>query len=47
MLDGKKKETTQLNLSKGRYAIVCFLTDRDGKGKPHFQEGMLKEVNIK
>ncbi len=47
VLDGKKKETTQVNLSKGRYAIVCFLTDRDGKGKPHFQEGMLKEVNIK
>jgi uncharacterized cupredoxin-like copper-binding protein len=47
VLDGKKKETTPLQLGKGRYALVCFLTDRDGKGKPHYEEGMLKEVDIK
>jgi uncharacterized cupredoxin-like copper-binding protein len=47
VLDGKKKEKTQVRFSKGRYALVCFLTDRDGKGKPHYQEGMLKEVDVK
>jgi uncharacterized cupredoxin-like copper-binding protein len=47
VLDGKKKEITRLKLSKGRNALICFLTDRDGKGKPHFQEGMLKEVDVK
>lgn len=47
VIDGKRKETTQVKLTKGRYALVCFLTDRDGKGKPHFQEGMLKEVDVK
>jgi ABC-type transporter Mla MlaB component len=30
----------------GKYAVVCFLTDRDGKGKPHLAEGMLKEVEV-
>jgi len=47
ILDGKKKLTTSVNLTKGRTALICFLTDRDGKGKPHFQEGLLKEVDIK
>jgi uncharacterized cupredoxin-like copper-binding protein len=47
VLDGKKKETARVKLVKGRYALICFLTDRDGKGKPHFQEGMLKEVDVK
>ncbi len=46
VLDGKRKLTTRLKLAKGRNALVCFLPDRDGKGKPHFQEGMLKEVEI-
>lgn len=45
-LDGKRKEVVQLKLAKGRNALVCFLTDRDGKGKPHFEEGMLKELDV-
>ena len=45
VLDGGKSETTQLDLKPGRYAFICFLTDRDG-GKPHFAEGLLKEVDI-
>jgi len=47
VLDGKTKETTQLTLSKGPYVLVCFLTDRDGKGKPHFQEGLLSQVTVR
>jgi hypothetical protein len=46
VLDGKRKETTRLALQKGRTVLVCFLTDRDGKGKSHTQRGMLEEVNI-
>lgn len=45
-LDGKRKEVVRLKLAKGRNVLVCFLTDRDGKGKPHFKEGMLKEVDV-
>jgi uncharacterized cupredoxin-like copper-binding protein len=45
-LDGKRKEVVQLKLAKGRNALVCFFTDRDGKGKPHFEEGMLKELDV-
>jgi hypothetical protein len=37
-LDGKRKETTQITLTKGRYALVCFLTDRDGKGQTPLQK---------
>ena len=45
-LDGKRKLTTRLKLARGRNALVCFTTDRDGKGKEHHQEGMLKEVEV-
>ena len=46
MLDGEVSEVTQLNLEPGRYAAICFLTDRDSK-KPHFEEGLLDEVEVK
>jgi len=46
VLDGKRKEVVQLKLARGRNALVCFTTDRDGKGKPHFEEGLLKEVEV-
>jgi hypothetical protein len=45
-LDGGSQDIAQLNLQHGTYAFVCPLTDRDG-GKPHFLEGLLKEVTIK
>lgn len=47
ILSTKRKETTRVTLSKGHYALICFIPDRDGKGKPHFLEGMLKEVEVK
>lgn len=47
-IEGDNEQVTDLTLRKpGKYAVVCFLTDRDGKGKPHFAEGMLKEVDVK
>lgn len=48
VIEGDNEQVTDLTLRKpGKYAVVCFLTDRDGKGKPHFAEGMLKEVDVK
>lgn len=44
-LDGGKSLNTPLTFTAGRYVFFCPLTDRDG-GKPHFLEGMLKEVQV-
>jgi hypothetical protein len=47
ILDGGSAQTTKLNLkTPGKYLFFCPLTDRDG-GKPHFEEGLLKTVDIK
>jgi plastocyanin len=47
VLDPKQKEISQIRLTKpGNYVLLCFIGDRDGKGKPHFQEGLLKEVKV-
>ncbi len=47
ILDQKMEMVTTLNLRKaGDYVMVCFLPDRDGKGKPHFLEGMIKQVSV-
>ena len=47
VLDPKSKEVAQLHLAKpGNYVLLCFLTDRNGKGKPHFEEGLLKKVKV-
>ena len=46
VLDGGKKEVTQLNVQAGRYAFICFLPDRDEPTKPHYQQGLLKEVTV-
>ena len=37
---------TELTLSAGRYAMICFLTNRAG-GPPHIMKGMINEVVIK
>ena len=47
-VEGDTEQVADLVLAKpGKYAVVCFLTDRDGKGKPHFAEGMLEEADVK
>lgn len=47
-LDADGVEVTDLVLrAPGRYALVCFIADRDGKGRPHFLDGMLKEVEVR
>lgn len=48
VLDGDSEQVTDLQLRKaGKYAMVCFLTDRDGKGKEHLANGMIEEVDVK
>jgi len=48
VLDGDSEMVTDLVLRKpGKYAVVCFLTDRDGKGKQHLAEGMIEEVEVR
>jgi hypothetical protein len=46
ILDGDKQDVTHLKLEAGRYAFICFLPDRDEPDKPHFKQGLLKEVTI-
>jgi len=47
-LDGDMEMVTDLVVRKpGKYAMVCFLTDRDGKGKEHLAEGMIAEVDVR
>lgn len=48
ILDQGTEMVTTLNLAKpGDYVLICFLPDRDGKGKPHFEEGMLKQISVR
>lgn len=47
VLDGGLSQTTPLSINKpGKWVLFCPLTDRDG-GKPHFEEGLLKTVDVK
>ncbi len=47
ILDGGTSQTVTLNLKPGQYIFFCPLHDRDGKGKSHDQEGLLKTVTVK
>jgi hypothetical protein len=47
ILDGGESQTLTLDLKPGQYVFFCPLTDRDGKGKSHDQEGLLKTVTVK
>jgi hypothetical protein len=46
VIDGGKKVVTNLNLQKGKYALICFVSDRKG-GPPHVAKGMLNEVEVR
>jgi hypothetical protein len=48
LVDGGDSQTLSLDLKKpGQYIFFCPLTDRDGKGKPHDQEGLLSVETVK
>lgn len=45
VIDGGIAQNISLDLDAGRYAVVCFITDREG-GEPHAAKGMLKELEV-
>jgi plastocyanin len=46
-IDGGTKQTTELDLRKpGKYALLCFVSDRSG-GPPHVAKGMIAEVIVR
>jgi len=45
VLDGGEKQVTELELKKGKYVLVCFISDRKG-GPPHVAKGMISEATV-
>jgi hypothetical protein len=45
VLDGGRDQIAELELQAGRYALLCFLTDRKG-GPPHIAKGMIREIEV-
>jgi hypothetical protein len=46
VLEGGEGQLVTLDLEPGRYALYCFVTDREG-GPPHALKGMVDEVEVK
>lgn len=45
VVEGGGTITSTLDFKKGKYALVCFIADRQG-GKSHVAKGMINEVTI-
>ncbi len=45
VIDGGIAQNISLDLKAGSYAVICFLSDRDG-GKSHVEDGMIKELTV-
>lgn len=45
VLEGGEGQLVTLDLEPGRYALYCFITDREG-GPPHALKGMVGEVEV-
>ena len=45
VIEGGETQLVTLDLKPGRYAMYCFITDRQG-GKPHALKGMVDEVEV-
>jgi hypothetical protein len=45
VIEGGASQLTDLELQSGRYAFVCFISDRQG-GPPHVAKGMITEVEV-
>lgn len=46
VIDGGQSQVTDLQFKQGKYALVCFITDRKG-GPPHVAMGMISELDVK
>jgi hypothetical protein len=45
VVEGGESQLVDVDLKPGRYAFMCFISDRQG-GPPHAVKGMVKEVDI-
>ena len=45
VIDGGIAQNISLDLKAGKYAVVCFISDREG-GEPHAAKGMIKELTV-
>jgi plastocyanin len=45
VLEGGETQVSSVELEPGRYALVCFISDREG-GPPHAALGMISEVEV-
>ncbi|HKO39570.1 MAG TPA: hypothetical protein VJU14_14490 [Solirubrobacterales bacterium] len=45
VLEGGEAQLVEMDLEPGRYALYCFITDREG-GPPHAFKGMVDEVEV-
>ncbi len=45
VLEGGTSQLVTLDLKSGRYALLCFISDRQG-GPPHVAEGMIAEAEV-
>lgn len=45
VIDGGVEQNIELELKPGKYAVVCFISDRKG-GKSHAEKGMLEELTV-
>lgn len=46
VLDTDAEQVTELSFEPGRYALVCFVSDRGG-GETHMARGIATELNVK
>jgi hypothetical protein len=45
VIDGDRTVVADLGLKPGNYALVCFVSDREG-GPPHVAKGMISEATV-
>ena len=45
VIDGGATENVELELKSGKYALLCFISDRAG-GPPHVAKGMISEATV-
>jgi len=45
VIEGGEAQLVEMDLEPGRYALYCFITDREG-GPPHAFKGMVDEVEV-
>ena len=45
VIDAGIEQNVTLDLPAGRYAVICFVSDREG-GKSHVEKGMIEEVTV-